>query len=94
MNYVNSGYAPVRATIVQSPILYQFGNIGHLIDSLVDHLIVSVDGATAEICNQYRVGGDFERVLAGLWLLRDEKLRRQVTRLAIEWQFIVVWHTK
>ena len=75
-------------------VLYQPENIGQLIDSRLDHLIVSLDGATAETFNQYRVGVDFERVMTGLRLLRDEKTRRHVTHPVVEWQFIVMRHNE
>jgi len=75
-------------------VLYQSENIGQLIDSGLAQLIVSLDGATAETFNQYRVGVDFERVLTGLRLLRDEKTRRQVTHPVVEWQFIVMRHNE
>jgi MoaA/NifB/PqqE/SkfB family radical SAM enzyme len=47
-----------------------------LVDSGLDGLILAVDGATAEVYEKYRVGGDFSRVLAGIQRIVAEKERR------------------
>lgn len=65
-----------------------------LVESGLDELIVSLDGATPETYRQYRVGGDFELVLRGFRLLRDEKRRSSSRRPFVHLQFIVMRHNE
>jgi len=41
-------------------------NISGLLDSGLDRLIISLDGATADTYKKYRIGGDFSRVVRGI----------------------------
>lgn len=69
-------------------------NIKKVIDSGVDELVVSLDGASQETYSKYRVGGDFERALTSLKLLFSKRsaLRKTVPRVTI--QFIVMGHNE
>ena len=64
-----------------------------LITSGVDTLIVSIDGATQQVYEKYRVGGDLEKALASLKLLAElnEKNGRKVSIIP---QFIVFKHNQ
>jgi len=60
-----------------------------LVASGLELLIVSLDGATEEVYRQYRIGGDFPRVLRNIRAVVREK-RKQGTRFPlIEVQFLL-----
>ncbi len=65
-------------------------DLDQLIDSGLEYLVVSLDGATPETYSKYRIRGDFDRVLANM----TELIRRRNTRgkktPVVEWQYIVM----
>ena len=61
-----------------------------VVDSGLDEIIVSLDGATPETYVKYRVGGDFDRVTQGLRLLAEAKHRRASGHPLVHLQFIVM----
>jgi len=72
--------------------LYKNENIHKILSSGLDLFIVSLDGATAEVFNKYRVGVDFEQVINGLNTLVQEKKKLHVLTPEIEIQFLVMKH--
>ena len=65
-------------------------NIAETLDSGLNRLIVSLDGADAETYNTYRKNGHFEQVIRGLQALcRAKKHHRKGKHLQIVLQFIV-----
>lgn len=65
-------------------------DIDHLLESNLEYLVISLDGTSQETYSQYRIGGDYERVITNLSeLIRRRHRRRQKTPV-IEWQFIVM----
>jgi radical SAM protein with 4Fe4S-binding SPASM domain len=60
-----------------------------LVLSKLDRIIISLDGATAETYEKYRVGGDFNAVVNGIKRLVDIKKEMQSKTPFIELQFIV-----
>lgn len=65
-----------------------------LISSGLDYLRVSVDGATAETYNVYRVGGQLDRVLEGVRVLQRRKRELERRRPVVELQFIAMRHNE
>jgi len=64
-----------------------------LISSGCDEVIFSVDGASAETYSQYRVGGDFDRVIANMRELVAERNRRGTDTPRVVWRYILfVWN--
>ena len=61
-----------------------------VVDSGLDEIIVSLDGATPETYVKYRVGGDFDRVIEGVRLLAEAKHRRASIHPLVHLQFIVM----
>jgi molybdenum cofactor biosynthesis enzyme MoaA len=59
-----------------------------LVECGLDFLRVSVDGATPESYSKYRIGGDFHKVMAFLYALRDSK-REAKSALQVEWKYIL-----
>ena len=65
-----------------------------VLDSGLDHLIVSIDGATQEVYSQYRVKGNLDLVLENLRYLVDYKRKIKRKNPTIEWQFLVFDHNR
>jgi radical SAM protein with 4Fe4S-binding SPASM domain len=66
----------------------------NLVLSGLDRLNVSIDGATPETYSKYRVGGDFNRVMANLNLLIEKKRELNKIYPHICWQFLVFRHNE
>jgi len=66
--------------------------IREILDSGLDRLIISLDGATAETYRQYRRGGNFEKVIAGIKDLVKERNAGGFSRPYIIVQFIYFRH--
>jgi radical SAM protein with 4Fe4S-binding SPASM domain len=69
-------------------------NADDLIAVGLDYVRVSVDGATEETYNIYRVGGRLDRVLEGVRLLQRRKRELGRRRPVVELQFIVMRHNE
>ena len=65
-----------------------------IVDSGLDEIIVSPDGVTPESYLEYRVGGDFDRVLDGIRLLSQAKKSRGADNPIIHLQFIIFKHNE
>lgn len=64
------------------------------VESGLGKLIVSLDGATAESYRQYRIGGDFDQVIAGVRRVVDWKRRLGRQLPLVDVQFIVFGHNE
>ncbi|MDD5109053.1 MAG: radical SAM protein [Candidatus Omnitrophica bacterium] len=64
-----------------------------LLNSGIDEVIVSCDGASVEAYNKYRVGGDFNLVMENLKFLADQK-RKLGSNVDIVWNFLVFKHNE
>ncbi len=60
------------------------------IESGLDRLIISIDGTTQDVYEQYRVGGSLEKVLAGTKKLVYWKKKLKATTPHLIFQFLVV----
>lgn len=65
-----------------------------LVQSGLDTLIVSLDGASQETYNKYRVNGDFQTVISNTEALIKAKKKLSSTTPVIKWQFIVMKHNE
>lgn len=65
-----------------------------LIDAGLEHLTVSVDGADEESYRQYRVRGNFDRVINNMARLVEKREARGGKGPYIEWQYIVMRHNE
>lgn len=59
-----------------------------VVTSGLDYLICAVDGTTQETYEKYRVGGRYDKALAGMKMLA-EAARKNKSRIDLEWQFLV-----
>jgi radical SAM protein with 4Fe4S-binding SPASM domain len=60
-----------------------------LINSGLDRLTVSLDGATRETYNKYRIGGDFQKVIGNMKMLVSKKKELGKKNPYITWQFLI-----
>jgi len=65
-----------------------------LIDSGIDYVMVAIDGGSAETYKKYRVGGDYNKVLANVKDLLAQKKQLGLEHPFVEWQFIVFRHNE
>ncbi len=65
-----------------------------IVDSGLDSLIVSLDGASPETYNKYRVGGDFHKVIENTARLAEAKKKRNSVTPFILWQFLIMKHNE
>lgn len=65
-----------------------------IVASGLNKLIVSFDGMTEKTYQQYRQGGDYEKVKRGIIALLEEKEKQQAKLPLIELQFIVFEHNE
>ena len=67
-------------------------NIDGILSSGLDRLIISLDGATQETYQKYRVGGDFDRVVQGIRQLVKSRDAGRYGRPFIILQFLMFRH--
>lgn len=65
-----------------------------IVNSGLDSMIVSLDGAAQETYNQYRVNGELAKVLANVEKLVAAKKRLKSKTPIITWQFLVMKHNE
>lgn len=68
--------------------------IARLVRSGVDSIYVSLDGATASSYARYRLGGDFERVLANVRAIADARTALGRSRPRLIWKFVIFDHNR
>lgn len=68
--------------------------IGRIIESGLEHLTVSLDGASQEVYEVYRVRGKFDDAISALERLQQQKKARGSRTPIVEWQFIVMRHNE
>jgi radical SAM protein with 4Fe4S-binding SPASM domain len=69
-------------------------NAERTVQSGLDRLIISLDGADADSYDRYRIGGDYNKVLAGVKNLVDAKKKLGSQKPFLELQFIVFRHNE
>jgi radical SAM protein with 4Fe4S-binding SPASM domain len=69
------------------------GLLTRLIDSRIDEIIVSCDGASKYTYEKYRMGGDFDLVMRNLRLLAKKK-KELAGNSRIIWNFLVFRHNE
>ncbi|MBN2407446.1 MAG: radical SAM protein [Elusimicrobia bacterium] len=65
-----------------------------IISSGLDKIILSIDGATQESYQKYRVKGDLEKVIRNIKILVERRKRMNRANPRIEWQFLVFRHNE
>jgi radical SAM protein with 4Fe4S-binding SPASM domain len=65
-----------------------------LVKSGVDAIYISLDGVCEATYRQYRVGGDFHRVLRNVRAIAQAKAQLRQTRPRLIWKFVVFEHNR
>ena len=65
-----------------------------IVDSGLDRLIISLDGASQETYNQYRINGEIDKVKENVRKLVEAKKKKNTIFPKILWQFIVMKHNE
>lgn len=65
-------------------------DLDNILDCGLEYLVVSLDGTSQETYVQYRVRGDYDRVVQNLSELLRRRNARKLKRPFIEWQYIVM----
>lgn len=84
----------VGTNLSSNLMIAQPSDLDALLDSGLEYLTVSIDGADQDSYRKYRVRGDFDRVIHNLEELIRRRSSRRSSRLVIEWQFIVMKHNE
>ncbi len=84
----------VGVSVTSNMTVLKPGDAERIVESGLEHLTVSIDGATAETYGVYRVGGDFARATENLRAVIEARRRLKRRRPVIEWQFIVMRHNE
>ncbi len=65
-----------------------------IVESGLEYLVVSIDGTSQEIYEQYRTGGNYERVIQTLNAIIQKKKALKSRTPFIEWQYLVMKHNE
>ena len=68
--------------------------VARLVKSGVDAIYVSLDGASQESYEKYRIGGDFHRVVRNVRVIAETKARLGLSRPHLVWKFVIFGHNK
>jgi len=68
--------------------------MNEIVDSGLDNLICSIDGASQDTYQKYRVDGNYELVIKNLEMLSKIKKERNSKTPHITWQFLVFKHNQ
>lgn len=69
-------------------------DVDKLVDSRLEHLIISLDGARESTYVRYRVGGNFTRVINNIRALMKAKALKKSHKPLVEIQFLVMKHNE
>ena len=64
-----------------------------LINSGLDRITISVDGASQETYEKYRIGGDLELIFKNMRLLAEEE-KSSKNNVEVQWRFLVFKHNQ
>ena len=73
----------VRDETLENLVRYQFS-----------FLSVSIDGASPETYEQYRIRGNFDRVIANIQRINHFKQKHKSTLPQLQWQFVIFGHNE
>jgi len=70
------------------------GSAEYLVRSGLNHLIVSLDGASQTTYQKYRIGGNFEQVIENMKMIIQKREELNTSTPFITWQFLVMRHNE
>lgn len=94
--YTKKRFPPVRVVISSNLSIPNFteAKAEEVVRSGLDHLIMSVDGATQPVYATYRVGGQLEYVLRNMRWLQKARAALQVKHPRLVWNYLVFRHNE
>lgn len=84
----------IHTSIHSNILLLKTPLIEKLLESGLDYLSVSIDGASQESYQKYRIGGDFTKAINNLKSLIMARNSKGLDRPFIRWQFLVFKHNE
>ena len=84
----------VGTNLSSNLVIAKSEDLDRMLDSGLEYLIVSLDGASPETYRQYRVRGDFDRVVQNMKELIRRRNARGLRTPVVEWQYIVMKHNE
>ncbi|MHC4844840.1 MAG: radical SAM protein [Planctomycetota bacterium] len=84
----------IGVTISANLSAFKPENAGKLVESGLEHLIVSCHGASPETYSKYNVGGDFWRTIENMKAIVDAKKTRGQRLPFVDWQFLRFSHNQ
>jgi len=72
----------------------RFDDFDRLIDSGLEYLVISLDGASESTYSKYRIGGDFDKVVDNIRILIQKKIVKKSHFPTVEIQFLVMKHNE
>ena len=92
--YVGWAKDSLALTTISSNLSIKKLDAEAIVESGLDYLTVSVDGATQDVYQVYRRGGDLGLVLKNMAAIADAKRRLHRNTPVIQWQFLVFEHNE
>jgi len=80
------------STNLSFPISKEYAE--EIVSSGLDVMLCSIDGASQETYQKYRVGGDYELTMKNIKLLKDVKKEKNLETPYIIWRFLVFRHNQ
>jgi len=68
--------------------------LGAVCDAGLDHMLLSIDGATQDVYQQYRKGGKLDLVLDNIAYIVDYKRRHRLKTPVLEWRILCFDHNR
>jgi radical SAM protein with 4Fe4S-binding SPASM domain len=93
VSYVKSKHVPAM-TSTNGHFFQTRQQVASIVQSGIDEIIVSFDGVDQTTYEQYRVGGQFDKVIGGVKNLVQYKQNRRIKRPLINMQFLVLKHNE
>ncbi|TAK76247.1 MAG: radical SAM/SPASM domain-containing protein [Aquabacterium sp.] len=80
----------VGTNLSSNLVIAQSEDLDALLDSGLEYLVVSLDGATPDTYLKYRIRGDFDKVVENMSELIRRRNARGLKTPVVEWQYIVM----
>ena len=95
--YEMIAYAHKRGIVTSISSNFQYFNdraAEKLVASGLDNLILSIDGASQESYEKYRIGGDFQKAIDNISILVKAKKNHSAGHPYIYWQYLMMKHNE
>lgn len=96
IRYTKGRYPHIRIIISSNLNIPHFSQIGaaEIVTSGLDHLTMSIDGATQDVYAKYRVGGKLDEVFRNIQWLVEAKRQADTITPTLLWNYLVFRHNE